>query len=101
MTDGTATDLDDLTGWIDVLKAATAEKSRIDDVIAQARAKIEDALGDDEVGLVAGTPVVKWTHVTSTRFDQKRAKALLSPDELATCMVATESRRFTLVEDPS
>ena len=96
----TTRDLDDLAGWVTVLREATKEKKRAEEVIAQAREKIEDALGDAEVGTVAGAPVVRWTFVRSERFDQKKAKALLG-DDAAACIVPTESRRFTLVEDES
>jgi len=91
-------ELDDLAGWIDVMRTAQTEKAKAEEVIKQARSKIEDALGEAEVGTVAGLPVVRWTHVTSERFDQKKAKALLG-EQASDCMVASESRRFTLVED--
>lgn len=89
--------LDDLAGWLDVYRAAYDEKKRAEEVMAHAREKIEDALGDDEVGAVNGEPAVRWTFVRSTRFDQKKAKAILG-DEYEACLVPTESRRFTLVE---
>ena len=90
-------DIDDLAGWLEVYRAAQREKARAEDVMAQARERIEDALGDAEIGTVAGQPAVRWTHVHATRFDQKRAKAILG-DEYASCLVDTASRRFTLVE---
>lgn len=92
-----AKDIDDVAGWVEVLRRAQAERQRAEEVIAQARERIEDALGDAEVGTVAGTPVVRWTFVRSERFDQKKAKALLG-DDAAACIVPTESRRFTLVD---
>lgn len=92
-----ATAIDALAGWISVYRAAVAEKKRAEEVIAQAREKIEDALGDAEVGTVDGQPVVRWTFVRSERFDQKKAKALLG-DDAAACIVPTESRRFSLVD---
>lgn len=90
-------ELDDLAGWIDVLRTAQAEKAKAEEVISQARAKIEEALGDAEVGTVAGVPTVRWSFVTSQRFDQKKAKALLG-DAAEQCMTESHSRRFTLVE---
>ena len=92
-----AVDIDDLAGWLDVYRTAQKEKARAEDVMAQARERIEDALGDAEVGTVAGSPAVRWTHVHATRFDQKKAKAILG-DEYEACLVPSESRRFTLVE---
>lgn len=97
MTDGTATDLDAIAGWVTVLREANAAKARAEETAALARTKIEEALGDNEIGLVDGAPAVRWVHVTSTRFDQKKAKAILG-DAAEACMVATESRRFTLVD---
>lgn len=90
------TPLDELKGWLDVYRAAAAEKARAEDVMAQARERIEHALGDDEVGTVDGQPVVRWTFVRSERFDVKKAKALLG-DDAAACLVPMETRRFTLV----
>ena len=90
-------DIDDLAGWLDVYRTAQKEKARAEEVIATARGKIEEALGDAEVGTVAGQPAVRWTHVHATRFDQKKAKAILG-DEYEACLVPSESRRFTLVE---
>ena len=90
-------DLDDIAGWVDVLRHATEEKRKAEDVIAQARQRIEDALGDEEVGVVGGVPVVRWTFIKSERFDQKKAKALLG-DSAADCIVPMETRRFTLVK---
>ena len=89
--------LDDIAGWVEVLRRAQAEKQRAEDVIAQAREHIEDALGDSEIGTVNGEPVVRWTFVHANRFDQKRAKAFLG-DEYDACLVTSSSRRFSLVD---
>jgi hypothetical protein len=40
---------------------------------------------------------VRWSHVTSTRFDQKAAREFLG-DAAASFMVPTTTRRFTIVE---
>lgn len=91
------TPLDELAGWLDIYRQAQQRKSDAEDAMAMAREKIEDALGDDEVGTVGGEPVVRWTFVRSERFDQRKAKALLG-DDAAACIVPVESRRFTLIE---
>jgi hypothetical protein len=70
----------------------------IDEQIELAEGHIKDALGDAEIGTIGGEPIVKWTHVTTNRFDQKAAKALLTDDQVAACTKPSESRRFTIVE---
>lgn len=92
-----STELDELAGWLEIYKAAKAQIAKAEEAAAVAREKIEDAMGDDEVGTVGGEPVVRWTVVHSERFDQKKAKAILG-DDAAACMVPTTSRRFTLVD---
>ena len=91
-------DIDDLAGWVDELRRATAAKAAAEERIAAARAHIEEALGDATTGLIGGQPVVKWTPVTSRRFDQSLAKATLPRELLDACYTTTTSRRFTLVE---
>ena len=91
------TPLDELAGWLDIYRAAQEAISKAEEAKAVAREKIEDALGDDEVGTVGGEPVVRWTYVHTDRFDQKKAKAILG-DEAAACMVTTTSRRFEMVK---
>ncbi len=93
------TDIDPIAGWVDIYKAGLKEKARIEEGLAIARARIEEALGDNEVGRIGGQPVVKWTHVTTSRFDQGKAKTLLDAEQLASCMTETASRRFTLVSE--
>ena len=90
------TPLDELAGWVDIYRAAQDTIAKAEEAKAVARERIEDALGDDEVGTLAGQPVVRWTYVHSERFDQKKAKAILG-DDAAACMVPQTSRRFTLV----
>lgn len=90
------TALDELAGWVTIYRQAQDTIAKAEEAKAVAREKIEDALGDDEVGTIAGEPVVRWTYVHSERFDQKKAKAILG-DDAAACVVPTETRRFTLV----
>lgn len=89
-------ELDALQGWIDVYRKASAEKATAEAVMAQARVKIEDALGEAETGTIDGAPVVRWTRVTQRRFDQTLAKERLAPDVLAQCYTESTYRRFTV-----
>lgn len=91
-------DLAGVQGWIDILREANSQKKRCEEAIAAARAKIEEALGESEVGCLEDAPVVRYTHVTSTRFDTTKAKKLLPADLYEACSTTTTTRRFTLVD---
>lgn len=92
------TELDALTNWIILLKGLRADRADIDMQIEVAEAHIKDALGDAEIGTIGGEPVITWKHVISQRFDQKAAKELLTPDQVAACTKPAESRRFVMLE---
>jgi len=94
----TAQSLDNIQGWVTILRQYIIERDKAQETIDLARAKIEEALGEADTGEIAGVPVVKWTHVTSNRFDGKKAKTLLTADQVEACMTAIESRRFVLLD---
>jgi hypothetical protein len=94
----TAQSLDEVQGWFTILRSYTEQRDKAQEFIDLARSKIEEALGENETGLLAGVPVVKWTHVTSNRFDQKKAKAFLTDEQAAQCINTVESRRFVLLD---
>jgi len=83
--------------WLEQYRSALAKIKEWEEVADVARSHIESALGDAEVGLYKGQQVVRFTTVTSTRFDVKRAKELLPPQVLDVLQVQTNSSRFTLV----
>lgn len=91
------TEIDDLAGWLDLLRQATRRKADEEEQIKICRAKIEEALGESEIGTVGGMPVVSWKWVKSNRLDQTLAKQMLTGDQLASCMTEVSSRRFVLV----
>lgn len=92
-------ELDSLANWVELYAETQARIKALQERAAAARERIEAALGDAETGTVAGTPVVRWAHVTSVRLDQGRAKrALQALGVLDQCQVTATSRRFTLVE---
>lgn len=90
-------DLDDLATWVQLYADMTTAIAALEERKKAARERIESALGDAETGTVAGIPVVRWTHVTSSRLDQRKAKQLLG-DRVDEAMVETTSRRFVLVD---
>ncbi len=88
----------DMKGWIELLKLAQAEAKALEEKITTAREKIQEAMGDNEIGLIDGSPAVRWTKVTSTRLDLKKAREVLDPTIVAFLSTESSSRRFTLVE---
>lgn len=88
----------DMKGWIELLKLSQAEIKALEEKVAAAREKIQEALGENEIGTLDGSPVVRWTKVTSTRLDLRKAKEVLAPSILGFLSTESVSRRFTLVE---
>ena len=90
-------EIDDLAGWLDLLREATHRKGLEDEQIKICRAKIEEALGESEIGTVNGMPVVSWRWVKSNRLDQPLAKQVLTGEQWQSCMTEIRMRRFILV----
>jgi hypothetical protein len=95
----TTANLDALAGWVEILRAAKAERKILDEKISHARTRIEDALtdADADTGTVAGVTVVTWRLVESRRLDVTLAKALIPATMLAGCYTTSHARRFDLV----
>jgi predicted phage-related endonuclease len=64
-----------------------------------ARAQVEAAMGDCEVGLVNGREAVRWTTVEANRIDTKKIRELLPPEMVAAIEVKSVSRRFSIVSE--
>lgn len=60
---------------------------------ATLRARIEDALGDDDTGTILGVPVITWKWSKPRRLDQKALKAA-HPEIVEAFTVTTETRTF-------
>lgn len=88
----------DMAGWLELYKKTQAEIKQLEEKAQTAKEKIQDALGDNEIGLIDGSAVVRWTKVTSTRLDMKKAREVLDPKILAFLSSDSVSRRFTLVD---
>ena len=83
--------------WLEQYRHALAKIKEWEEVADVARSHIEASLGDNEIGLYRGREVVRFTSVTSMRFDTKRAKEILPPQVLDVLQVQSTHRRFTLV----
>jgi hypothetical protein len=63
-----------LRGHVDILQFVKTRRAEIDLMEERARAAIEEAMGEDEIGEVDGKIVVTWRHNKSRRFNQKQHK---------------------------
>ena len=88
----------DMVGWLELFRKWSAEAKSLEEKVASAKEKIQEALGENELGTIDGSVVVRWTRVTSTRLDMKKAREVLDPKILAFLSSESTSRRFSLVE---
>ncbi len=64
----------------------------------QAKAKSQEMMGENEIGLLDGRVAVRWTKVTSMRLDVQKAKEILDPKIFGFLSRESTSRRFTLAD---
>tara|TARA_R110000822_G_scaffold71316_1_gene172026 strand:- start:14 stop:334 length:321 start_codon:yes stop_codon:yes gene_type:complete len=88
----------DTANWVERYRTTLREIKELQEVADIARAHIERALGDCQIGLHNNRQVVRWTSVVSERLDVKKVKESLTPELLAAFTSTTTSRRFSLVD---
>jgi predicted phage-related endonuclease len=87
--------LDHLKAQVELLRWCRARESEIADVKKQARAAIEEALGDNESGSVDGELAVAWRTQKRKSLNQKILKENF-PDAYENSLETTEVRRFEI-----
>jgi predicted phage-related endonuclease len=85
--------LDDVRAEVELLRWCKARKKEIADVEATARARVEEALGEDESGTLDDELAITWRHSKRTSLDQKML-AKLWPEAYAECKTTSAVRRF-------
>jgi predicted phage-related endonuclease len=88
----------DTAAWIELYRKTQAEMKALEERLEQAKAKIQEAMGDNEIGFLDGRVAVRWTKVKSVRLDVAKAKEILDPKIYAFLSRESESRRFTLAD---
>ena len=83
--------------WLDQYRQALVKIKEWEEIGDVARSHIEAALGDNEIGLYNGQEVVRFSTVSTTRFDVKRAKEILPPQVLDMLQIQTNHRRFNVI----
>lgn len=89
----------DVANWVAQYKSAVEKVKEWQEIADIARSHIESALGEAEVGLWQGKPVVRYTTVETNRFDSKRAQDILPPEVVQLLLTKSSHRRFSLVTD--
>jgi len=87
----------EIARWVEEYKRLKLEAAQIAEQVDIARSHIEAALGDHEIGTVAGQPVVRWAIVESERIDVKKLREVLPPQVLDVVTKRSLSRRFTVL----
>jgi predicted phage-related endonuclease len=99
-TDKGVVDFDvNTAAWLEQYKSALAKIKEQQEVADIARAHIESALGDNQIGMFLNKPVVRWSVVESRRFDTKRAREILPAQVVEALEVVSTSRRFSIVSE--
>jgi predicted phage-related endonuclease len=89
-------DLASVRGHVETLKFVKAKMAALKELEKQARAAIEEAMGEHEVGMLDDEPVVHWSRFKEQRFDQS-AFGDEYPDLLEQYKTAREKRRFEVL----
>jgi predicted phage-related endonuclease len=87
----------DAGAWLGLIRRCDQQIKDLEETKRVARQRIEQLLGENEVGTLDGRPVVRWTVVPSRRFQQKKFQEQ-HPDLYEAFTSTSVSRRFTLVD---
>lgn len=83
---------------VEDLRVATAQRAKWAQREDELKAAIQDRLGEEENGTVAGKPVVAWRWHVRHSFDQKALKST-RPEVYRDFMVTSRYRIFNLIEE--
>lgn len=93
----TPTDLESLRWAVELLRFAKERKAELKTLEDQARDAIEQALGDNEIGVLDGHVAVTWKTHTQNRLDQQTLKKTF-PDIYEVCRKTSDVRRFEVLD---
>ena len=93
----TAIDLESVRPYIDILRWTKTRKKELNEIEANARAAVEDAMGDADEGLLDDEPAIRLTSYKQRRLDQKALKED-HPHFVEDYAQLIEVRRFEVLE---
>lgn len=93
-------ELDDTAqAWLLQYKTLKHQIAEMEERLKVAREHLEFALGDSELALIKGQPVIRWTRTESHRFDTKKAREILPAELIGALETTIVARRFSIVAD--
>ena len=93
----TAIDLESVRPYIDILRWTKTRKKELNEIESNARAAVEDAMGDADEGLLDDEPAISWKSYKKRQLDQKALKED-HPELVEEFVQLTEVRRFEVLE---
>jgi len=90
--------LDDVAVWVETYRTARANADKWTELADRARDHVTAALGDAEIGTIAGKPAVRHTIVHRSQLRSQKLRAEY-PEICDAFTVSTTQRRFTLVDN--
>ena len=90
------TDLNAVRAQVEILQYCKERRTELADVEAQAKAAVQEALGDDDTGTLDGREVVYWRRHKRTALNQTLLAATY-PEICESCKTTTEVRRFEVL----
>jgi predicted phage-related endonuclease len=92
----TEVDLESVRGAVELLRYCRTQRAKIKEVEDNAKAAVQDAMGDADIGLLDGEPAIQWPTFKENRFDSAAFRA--DHAELwEQYKAANEKRRFDVV----
>lgn len=92
----TEVDLESVRGEVEILRWVKEQQAKLKDAEKNARAAIEAAMGNAEVGLLDGEPAISWPTFKENRFDSSGFRAD-NPEMWEQYKAAQERRRFEVL----
>lgn len=90
--------VDAVADWISAYRTAKDNAAKWAELADRARSHITEALGDAEVGVIDGKPVVRHAFVHKRRVNLPKMRDE-HPELVEQFTVAAVERRFTLIDD--
>ena len=87
------------TAWLAAYTEAKRKIKEWQEKADLAAEQIKSAMGNHEIGLIDGSPAVRWTTVESKAIDVKKCRELLPEQVLQLVEITRISKRFTLVDE--